>query len=50
MKAIIVYGSPVCGLGFVGPFDDMDAAIAHANNDANLDTEWWVVYLEAPEA
>jgi hypothetical protein len=45
MKYIIVYGDPINGLYFVGPFDDANEAGDYASD--NIDGEWWIAKLES---
>ena len=47
---IIVYGNPIDGLFFIGPFATREAAMLRGNTDGNLDADWWVAQLEAIEA
>lgn len=48
---IIVYGNPVDGLQFIGPFKTAYDAACHGNRDAHLsDAEWWIAPLEAADA
>lgn len=49
MKYIIVHGSPIEGLEFIGPFESEAAAAAHGNTDGDIDGPWWIAALEAPE-
>lgn len=46
MNFIIVYGDPVDGFNFVGPFDDRDEAVRYAEFDVG--TDWWIAELDAP--
>lgn len=45
---IVMVGNPVDGFRFFGPFKTWE----HANDFAaqGIDSEWWIVKLEAPEA
>lgn len=45
---ILIYGDPVSGWSFVGPFDDSEKAIAYADEFLNH-TTWWMTELENPE-
>lgn len=46
--AIIVYGNPIDGFNFRGPFADREEAIRYADNVSNDDGDWWVAELNAP--
>ena len=48
MKHILVFGDPVDGLGFIGPFDDCDEAIKYAEENFKLES-WWTSELESPK-
>jgi hypothetical protein len=45
-KYIILYGNPVDGLSFEGPFDSFDDAEAHT---LEHDNDWWIVDLIEPD-
>lgn len=49
-QAIIIYGNPVDGLSFIGPFDCLSDAAAAGNIDPNIEGDWWISELEAPDA
>ena len=46
---IIVFGNPVDGFGFIGPFTGAIAAARHGNTNAHIDHDWWIAVLDAPE-
>ncbi len=48
MKYIIVYGNPIDGFNFRGPFDSTVDAIFSAE-DADPDENWWVAELNPVE-
>jgi hypothetical protein len=47
---IIIIGNPVDGFEYIGPFKTGEDAVAWANQDANIDGEWWIAPLEAKDA
>ena len=46
MNYIVIYGDPVDGFNFVGPFADRDEAVRYAEFDAG--TDWWIAELVQP--
>ena len=42
---IVIYGNPIDGISFVGPFADNDEANTFADNS---DGDWWVSSIDAP--
>jgi len=42
-----VYGNPIDGLTFTGPFADEDTAIEHMENGYSEDV-WWIAELNEP--
>lgn len=48
MKHIIIIGSPVSGLEFIGPFETAQDALDHADRYID-DRDWWVSELALPE-
>lgn len=44
---VVVYGNPVNGFTFVGPFHDRDDAVKYAENEPYNDN-WWIAELDAP--
>ena len=46
MSAILVYGNPVDGCSYIGPFEDHEAAVEYAQR--YLDSDWWVTDLTEP--
>lgn len=44
---LVVYGNPVDGLRFVGPFGTHEEACEYADVD-NPSDEWWIAELEVP--
>ena len=49
IKHIIVYGNPVDGFSFIGPFDDHESAHEFAE-EYKGGVEWWVLTLEEPDS
>jgi hypothetical protein len=47
MKYLLVYGNPVDGFNFSGPFDSQQDAIDHGNSSDMGDQPWWVSELSA---
>lgn len=45
-KTIVVYGDPINGLTFFGPFDSLDDAHDFASQDREHD--WWLAPLVSP--
>lgn len=44
---VIVWGNPIDGLSFCGPFEDHDLAVRYA--EANYKThDWWIAGLDKP--
>ena len=48
MKHIIVFGNPVNGFNFAGPFASADAAVRYGES-ARFSTNWWAAGLDAPD-
>lgn len=46
VKWIIVGGSPIDGLFFVGPFDEADDATDHAEQTLR-NVDWWIAEIAA---
>ena len=44
MKHIVVFGNPIDGLTFEGPFDDFESAEAYATGF----DDWWIAALSEP--
>lgn len=44
---IIIYGDPVDGLKFIGPFNTSEEAAAYASSGHFDGYDWWVAPLEA---
>ena len=42
---IVIYGNPVDGLSFVGPFEDYDAALRYVNGDHG---QWLIAPISTP--
>lgn len=45
----IMYGTPLGGFGFLGPFSDHDSAVVYGNTETTFGAEeapWWVVPLQ----
>lgn len=49
MKQMVVYGSPVAGFVYYGPFDDFKAADEWAKETMTDCDFWWIVELISPE-
>ena len=49
MKHITVFGNPVDGFAFVGPFNDADAAARYGESERYI-TNWWAAELYAPDS
>jgi hypothetical protein len=45
-KYIILYGNPVDGISFEGPFDEFEDAEAHT---LSHDNDWWIAELINPD-
>jgi hypothetical protein len=45
MNTIIVYGNPIDGFRYVGPFESRDAALHYCEDDGG---DWWLTTLEPP--
>lgn len=45
-EAVILKGNPVDGFSAVGPFPSREAAVEAGGS---IDSDWWVLDLEAPE-
>ena len=45
---LVVTGNPVDGFSHVGPFEDYETASEYA--DRRMDSDWWIVPLNSPEA
>lgn len=50
MNHIIVFGSPLTGLRFMGPFNSQDEAIEKAMTEFKSQHGWHHAELEAPSA
>lgn len=48
MIYIIIYGNPVDGFNFRGPFSSMDAALEYAERHDDYDETWWISSVSAP--
>lgn len=48
MKYIIIYGDPVDGFTFVGPFYCRDEAVNYAERDGDRFNVWCIAELNAP--
>jgi len=44
---ILIYGNPVDGFGYIGPFATADEAIDAAETDERIEGDWWIAPLEA---
>lgn len=49
MSSIVIFGNPVDGTEFVGPFEDAEAANEFADNERDS-RDWWVATLAPPPA
>jgi hypothetical protein len=45
---IIIYGNPITGLQFAGPFPDRESALEWADNNPIVEADWWITALEQP--
>lgn len=43
---ILVYGNPIDGLKFIGPFGDAEAATEYAEK-YGIEADWWLTELES---
>lgn len=43
---VLIYGNPVDGLEFIGPFNSHETAIQHA--ETYILSDWWIAEMEAP--
>ena len=48
MNYIVIYGDPVDGFTFVGPFDDRDEAVRYAEFDGEQGRDWRIAELVQP--
>lgn len=48
MKYIFVYGNPIDGFRFVGPFDDRDEAVEYGESEPPGSADWWIAELDKP--
>lgn len=46
--AAIMFGNPVYGFRFIGPFDSKVDAVEYANEQI-MELDWWVIELDDPE-
>lgn len=44
----LIYGNPVDGLNFVGPFEDHDAAVKYMEGEPSRENIW-VSVMDAPD-
>lgn len=49
MNFLVVYGSPIDGLTFCGPFDTRDEALAWADENIATEYDWWVATIFDPK-
>ena len=47
MKYLIVFGNPIDGFNFRGPFDDHETARFYA--DIVYDGDWWLAEITPPD-
>lgn len=47
MKYVLVVGSPVDGLDFIGPFDTVEEATGFAMEPPTVKATWWVAQLRS---
>ena len=48
VQYLVVFGDPIGGLRFVGPFADRDDAVTYAEFDARPE-DWWIAELNQPD-
>lgn len=48
MKYILIFGNPVDGFTYLGPFDSTEEANDYADDKIRRD-DWWVAILDKPE-
>ena len=44
---IMIYGNPIDGFCYVGPFANRDEALTYAEGERDP-RDWWIVELDAP--
>jgi hypothetical protein len=47
-KLIVIYGNPVDGFHYIGPFDEPETAIEWAQEGVTAESDWWVADLNDP--
>jgi hypothetical protein len=46
---LVIWGNPVDGLLFFGPFATYDEALLWANDNQASDKDWWLAPLTSPQ-
>jgi hypothetical protein len=46
---IVIYGNPVDGFSYCGPFQLRGDALAWADDNVSTEYDWWVTNLQQPE-
>jgi hypothetical protein len=46
---IVIYGNPVDGFRYCGPFQLREDALAWADHNITTEYDWWVTNLQQPE-
>jgi hypothetical protein len=47
--SIVIFGNPVDGMHFVGPFEDAESASEYADGQRGS-FDWWIAPIEPPPA
>lgn len=46
---IVIYGNPVEGFNYCGPFHLRGDALAWADDNVSTEYDWWVTNLQTPQ-
>jgi hypothetical protein len=49
MKFLVVYGNPVDGCSYCGPFEHRGDAFAWADDNVTTQYDYWITVLEEPK-
>ena len=49
MKFLVVYGNPIDGCKYCGPFDDRGEAFSWADDNVTTQYDYWITVLETPK-
>lgn len=49
MKWLVIYGNPVDGFRYCGPFDGRGDAFEWADDNVATEYDWWLAELNAPQ-